>query len=178
MDDKPFAFFGHSLGALLGFEMARLLRRKGGPRPLCLLVSGCRAPHVPDTRAPIHELPEPEFLEELRHLNGSPPEALEHAELMQMLLPCLRADFETYATYVYEHEPPLDCPIHAFGGQNDVEVPPEALAAWGEQTGAAFSLRLLPGDHFFVNTARSLLLELLSRELRQIVVGTPVREAK
>ena len=91
--DKPFAFFGHSMGGLVSFELARLLRKNYGNSPVHLFISGYRAPQVPDPDPPIHALPEPEFLEELRRLNGTPEVVLENTELMQILLPALRADF-------------------------------------------------------------------------------------
>ena len=87
--DKPFAFFGHSMGGLVSFELARLLRKKYNKSPVHLFVSGYRAPQIPDPHPPIHALPEPEFLEELRRLNGTPEIVLENTELMQMLLPAL-----------------------------------------------------------------------------------------
>jgi medium-chain acyl-[acyl-carrier-protein] hydrolase len=128
-------------------------------------VSGCRAPQIPAPRPPIHALPEPAFLDELRRLNGTPETVLENAELMQLLLPVLRADFALLETYVYTPKPPLDYPISAFGGLQDREVSCDELEAWREQTSAAFSLQMLPGDHFFLNSARSLLLQSLSQKL-------------
>ncbi|MBD1806821.1 thioesterase [Microcoleus sp. FACHB-SPT15] len=167
--DKPFAFFGHSLGGLVSFELAQQLGRHYGLSPVHLFVSGCRAPQIPTPRPPIHALPESAFMDELRRLNGTPETVLENAELMQLLLPVLRADFALLETYVYAPKPPLDCPISAFGGLQDREVSCDELEAWGEQTNAAFSLQMLPGDHFFLHSARSLLLQSLSTKLHQIV---------
>ena len=164
--NKPFALFGHSLGALVGFELARQLRRQFGVQPVRLFVSAARAPQIPPRHRPIHALPEDEFLQELRHLNGTPGEVLEHAELMQIMLPILRADFAVYETYAYSPEPPLTCCISGLGGLQDQRVSRGDLDAWREQTNAFFSLRMLPGDHFFVNTAQPLLLQVLSQELR------------
>lgn len=163
--DKPFAFFGHSMGALVSFELTRLLRRNYSRSPVHLFVSASRAPQVPDPDPPIHALPEPEFLEELRCLNGTPKEVLENTELMQLLLPILRADFAVIETYVYAPEPAQDFPITAFGGLQDREVSCDALEAWREQTSASFSLQMLPGNHFFIQSAQPLLLQFLSREL-------------
>jgi medium-chain acyl-[acyl-carrier-protein] hydrolase len=164
----PFAFFGHSMGALVSFELARHLRRTGGAGPSHLFVSGSRAPQVPDTGPVIYDLPEAELVEELRRIRGTPAEVLEHAELLQLILPLLRADFSVTQTYRYEDEPPLDCPITVFGGLQDEEVARGSLDAWREQTTAAFSLRMLPGDHFFIHTSHGLLLESLARELRHL----------
>jgi medium-chain acyl-[acyl-carrier-protein] hydrolase len=161
----PFVFFGHSLGALVGFELVRHLRRHGGPSPVLLVVSGCSAPHRPLPGSPIHTLPDAEFLEKLDRLNGTPRAVLDEPELMQLLLPALRADFETYETYVYSPEPPLTTPISAYAGLQDTRVSHEHLEAWREQTTADFSLREFPGGHFFLHTAAALLMEALCRDL-------------
>jgi|SRR5580704_1612097 medium-chain acyl-[acyl-carrier-protein] hydrolase len=164
--DVPFAFFGHSLGALVSFELARHLRSLYGIRPVRLIVSACRAPQFPHRDRPIHTSPEREFLAQVRCLNGTPTELLEHEELMEIVLPLLRADFALYETYVYSNEPPLGCPISAFRGLQDRRVSHSDLDGWGDQTSAAFSLRTFPGDHFFLNTNQPLLLRVLSQELR------------
>jgi medium-chain acyl-[acyl-carrier-protein] hydrolase len=164
--DKPFAFFGHSLGALVSFEVARELRRQYGVHPVRLFVSSGHAPQIPRRGLPIHTLPEREFLEELRRLNGTPTELLAHRELMEIMLPVLRADFALYENYVYAHDSPLNCPILAFGGLQDRKVSHRDLEAWRDQTSVAFSLRMFPGDHFFLNATVSPLLQVLSRELQ------------
>ena len=164
--DKPFAFFGHSLGALVGFELARQLRRQSGVQPVHLFISADRAPQIPHQDRPIHELPEGELLVELRRLNGIPGKVLEDVELMQIMLPVLRADLAVYETYVYSTEPPLNCPISTFGGLQDHRVSRGDLEAWSDQTSVSFSLRMFPGDHFFWHTTQPLLLQVLSQELR------------
>jgi medium-chain acyl-[acyl-carrier-protein] hydrolase len=167
--DKPFAFFGHSMGALIGFELARRLRAAQDVRPAHLFISGRSAPQLENRTAPIHDLPEAELLEKLRELNGTPREVLENPELMRLMLPMLRADFSLCETYAYSRQRPLECPITAFGGWHDREVSRESLSKWSEQTEAAFVLRMLPGDHFFLNAYRPLLVETISRELYQNV---------
>jgi medium-chain acyl-[acyl-carrier-protein] hydrolase len=167
--DRPFAFFGHSMGALISFDLARLLRREYGLLPVLLGVSGHRAAQLPDRHPPAHVLPDPELIAELRRLNGTPREVLDHLELLQLILPILRADFAVCETYAYTDDRPLECPIAAFGGLQDNDVGREEIEAWCEQTSSAFSLRMLPGDHFFLNTARPLLLQVLARELAQHV---------
>jgi medium-chain acyl-[acyl-carrier-protein] hydrolase len=164
--DKPFAFFGHSMGALISFEIARRLSSESGPAPSHLFLSGRRAPQLIDTQPPTHSLPEPEFIAKVTKLNGTPREVLEHPELMRLMIPILRADFAVCETYAYVHGPPLACPISVFGGLQDSEVSREDLAAWREQTNsAAFSLKMLPGDHFFLHTSMRLLIETIYREL-------------
>lgn len=163
--DKRFALFGHSMGGLVSFELARLLRKKYGLEPVHLFVSGRRAPQIPNPKRPIHALPEPAFKEELRHLNGTPLAVLENAELMELVLPILRADFAVLETFVYANEPPLECPITVFGGLQDQEVSCDELQAWQEQTSASFSLHMLRGDHFFLHSAQPLLLQILAQQL-------------
>jgi medium-chain acyl-[acyl-carrier-protein] hydrolase len=164
--DIPFAFFGHSLGALISFELARQLRRQHAVQPVRLFISADRAPQIPNRDPAIHSLPEREFLVEVCRLNGTPRKVLEDDELRQIMLPLLRADFAVYETYGYSTEPPLNCPISAFGGLQDQRVNRGDLEAWREQTSSSFSLRMFPGDHFFLNTTQASLLGALSQELR------------
>ncbi|HKG20773.1 MAG TPA: alpha/beta fold hydrolase, partial [Blastocatellia bacterium] len=99
--DKPFALFGHSMGARIAFELARLLRREENLEPAHLFISGCRAPQLPVEDRAVYGLPDPEFIDELRRLNGTPKEVLENRELMQLMIPLLRADFAVCGTYTY-----------------------------------------------------------------------------
>ena len=167
--DKPFCFFGHSMGALTSFELARLLRREGRPQPLHLFVSGSAAPQIKDAHPVTFDLPEPEFLEVLRRLNGTPREVLENDELLQLMLPTLRADFELLQMYKYADESPFRFPITAFGGLQDKEVSREDLEGWRVQTATTFILRNFPGDHFFLHTDRSRVLWAMSHELSLLV---------
>ena len=168
--DIPFALFGHSMGALLAFESARLFRREGLPLPLHLIVSGSKAPQIHRLER-TYDLPDEEFLKDLRSLNGTPKEVFDHPELMAMVLPVLRADFQIVQTYVYSPEPPLNCPISAFGGLEDMEVSYEELDAWREQTVASFSIRMLEGDHFFLRSSQAVLLQMISRIIDDLVAG-------
>jgi medium-chain acyl-[acyl-carrier-protein] hydrolase len=161
--DRPFAFFGHSMGALLSFEVSRELRRRGGPMPFQLLVSGYHAPQLPDRAAPLSGLSDAEFVRELHGMNGTPSEILRHSELVRLLLPTLRADFEVCETYVYAAEPALACAIAVFGGASDPRADRAELEAWREQTTGPFEVTILPGDHFFLQSAQPMLLELVSR---------------
>jgi medium-chain acyl-[acyl-carrier-protein] hydrolase len=167
--DLPFVFFGHSMGAMISFELSRELRRRGQALPLHLFVSGRRAPQVPDTEEPIHALPEPEFIERLRELNGTPEEVLQHAELMKLLIPVLRADFSVNETYAYTQEEPFDIGISCFGGLGDKEVSRDDCAVWKDQTRGRFRLRMLPGDHFFVHSAKDMILESVARDLAEVL---------
>lgn len=173
--DMPFVFFGHSMGAMIGFELARELRRRGKTLPLHLFVSGRRAPHLPAREEAIHDLPEEEFLQKLRELNGTPEEVLQHAELMKLLGPILRADFAVNETYAYTEEEPLEPGISAFGGLGDEEITRDDVASWKEHTTGRFRLRMLPGDHFFINSngSRDMVLEAVSRDLAEIHTASP-----
>jgi medium-chain acyl-[acyl-carrier-protein] hydrolase len=164
--DKPFALFGHSLGSLVSFELARRLRTNHQIRPVRLFVSAAPAPQIPHRGLPIHNLPEIEFSAELRRLNGTPGELLNHKELMDIVLPSLRADFAFYESYRFSSGPPLNCPISAYGGLSDEKVTRSDLEAWREQTSVSFSLRMFSGDHFFLKASQPLLLRALSRDLR------------
>lgn len=165
--DRPFALFGHSMGALISFELARHLRRGYGLSPVHLVVSGRQAPQLPPLRAPLHPLPDLEFMAALGRLGGTPEAVLQNVEMMQLLLPLLRADFTLSETYVYTSEGPLDCSISAFGGIQDQLVNYGGLAAWGDQTCGIFKLRMMPGNHFFLNDARALIWSAILEDLMQ-----------
>jgi surfactin synthase thioesterase subunit len=168
LSDLPVVLFGHSLGALLAFELARALRREGSSLPTALCVSGHRAPHLPDPRRPLHPLPDAEFAAELHRLQGTTPEVLANQQLMDLFLPLLRADFALAETYRYDPEPPLPIPFLAWGGLDDAEVSPAEIAAWEQHTSRRFRIRLLPGSHFFLHSAAGPLLEALGEELRLV----------
>jgi medium-chain acyl-[acyl-carrier-protein] hydrolase len=164
--DRPYAVFGHSLGALVGFELARALRRAGLPLPSSLLVSARRAPQLPEERPPIAGLPVPEFLQAIRRrYDGIPAAVLEHPDLLALLVPALRADVAMLEAYRYAAEPPLGCPITALAGSRDREAPAPEVGAWRAQTCGEFQLQLLPGDHFFLQTAQAALLATVERAL-------------
>ncbi len=162
--DLPFAFFGHSTGALVAFELSRELRRREALLPLHLLISGSRPPHIPEPK-PLNRLPKEDFLRELRRFGGTPEAVLQSEELMQMYIPILRADLALEEEYCHKVESPLQIPISAFGGTRDREASPEVLEAWGSHTSQSFALEMFEGDHFFLNSAQSLLLRSISRIL-------------
>lgn len=163
--DQPFAFFGHSMGALLSFELTRRLRQLGAPLPSMLFMSGFRAPHLPAARAPLHHLSEADFIAGLRRLGGTPSTVFDHPELLELVLPALRADFELVETYRHVAQPPLHIPITALGSQNDAIVSVPQLAAWQEHTTAVFSSHIFPGDHFYIHTETVSLLNVLVEAL-------------
>ncbi|MGK7881612.1 MAG: thioesterase II family protein [Crocosphaera sp.] len=157
--DKPFAFFCHSMGALISFELARNLFEYYGLQPFHLFVSAYVLPQVKKEKNTIYNLPEPIFIEEIRRLNGTPKAIFEEEELMKLLIPILRADFSILETYIYQDFQPLNCPITVFGGLEDERITEEELQAWSQQTQKSFSLNMLQGDHFFVHSSESNLLQ-------------------
>jgi medium-chain acyl-[acyl-carrier-protein] hydrolase len=164
---EAYAFWGHSMGALISFELARELRRRGRTQPRALLVSGSKAPQVRESDPPIFNLPEPEFLAELRRLNGTPTEMLRDPETVKLFMPTTRADFQVVDTYLYQPEDPLACPIYAYGGLQDPYVPAESLSAWRAQTSSKFKARMFPGDHFFIHSSTEGLINALRRDLQE-----------
>ena len=162
--DRPFALFGHSMGALIAFNLARHLRRECDAQPIHLFVSGRCSPQT--MKEPV-DFKLAELPKMLRRYNGTPEEALEDPELMELVLPVLRADLALCRSYVYTSEPPFSSSITAFGGLQDYGVPRDCLEGWSEHTTGSFVVRMLPGDHFFLNTSRLPLLEAISKELGQ-----------
>lgn len=149
--DKPFAFFGHSFGALFAFEMTRYLRRHGQPIPRGLFVSGCGAPQFTCPPSdPIHVLPNPELIERVQKWGGVPKEILHYSEALSLFIPPLRGDLKLLETYHYSEEEPLSIPIEAFGGCEDPEVAEWTLKEWKFQTQDRFNLTMVEGDHFFI----------------------------
>ena len=168
--DKPFALFGHSMGALIAFELARHVSREYKAQPVHLFVSGRCSPQT--NSEPLDpKLFDSELPEMLRRNNGTPEEVLENPELMELVLPVLRADVALCKSYVYAPKPPFSFPITAFGGFDDHGVVRRYIEGWREHTTGPFVLRMLPGDHFFLNTSRLLLLEAISKELEQDMKG-------
>jgi len=163
--DLPFTIFGHSLGALIAFELARELRRLGERSPLRLFASARRAPQISPRKSPIHDLPHDEFMRELRRFKGTPEEVLHNAELMELVLPALRADFRMHESYFYKNEPPLAMPISVFGGVDDAEVRPDELEGWSVQTSIPITLKMFPGDHFFLHREQKALIEAIAQNL-------------
>jgi surfactin synthase thioesterase subunit len=176
--DLPFAFFGHSMGAVLSSELARALQDQGMPGPRHLFVSGRRPAHWPNPDPLLHILSDAEFVSEIqRRYGGIPPEVAEHEELLSLLLPSLRADITALET----HTPPptrapLACPISVFGGTDDPLTPREHLDGWRSETSGPFRVRVLPGDHFYLQAQRDVLLGDLAATLAPLLAGAPARE--
>ncbi|MEW6742823.1 MAG: alpha/beta fold hydrolase [Planctomycetota bacterium] len=163
--DRPFAVFGHSMGGLVAFEFVRHVRRAYGLEPVLLVVSGEPAPHLAGGSPPRYNLPDEEFLAHIKSLNGTPAEALASRELMEFMLPVIKADFEVCDCYQYLSDAPLDCRVAAYGGADDPESPREQLAAWRDHAARDFVLRTFPGNHFYLDSCRESLLQALAQDL-------------
>jgi medium-chain acyl-[acyl-carrier-protein] hydrolase len=175
--DRPFAFFGHSLGAVVAFELARWLRCQHRLLPEQLFVSGRRAPQVPPRDPPNYAKSDADLIASLHEMNGTPPEILGHEELLGLMLPTLRADFQLVETYVHTPDRPLACPITVFAGAADPETEPAHLEAWRTQTCGRFTLHTIGGDHFFLNSHRLDLLRLVGAELAPILAANQLVRA-
>ncbi len=167
----PFAFFGHSMGALISFEFARYLRKNNHAQPTALFVSAYQAPPRPNKLPPIHHLEEAEFVAGLRRFKYTPELVLQNSELLELLLPALRADFSLYERYENPVEEPLSCRIAAIGGLHDELADKEDLEAWRAHTKGSFSVQIFPGDHFYLNEAQEPILRLVSEELAMQASG-------
>jgi medium-chain acyl-[acyl-carrier-protein] hydrolase len=169
LENRPFALFGHSMGGLVAFEAARRLRKNNAGAPIHLFVSGFRAPHLPDPKPPLFDLPRVRFIDELRRIAAPSFDPDRFPELIDLMLPTLRADFRLVQTYDYRPEPMLTCPITAFGGAEDSDVGERQLREWRQHTSGAFAIRMLPGGHFFLQTQAQALLREVDQQLRSTV---------
>lgn len=162
--DRPFAFFGHSMGGLIAFELVRQLRRERRQLPAHLFISAKCCPLRAEI-IPGQGFSDTELVDVLRRYEGTPAEVLDDAELMSLLLPTIRADIEMCNTYLCGPEPPLDCPVTVFGGLNDHVAGRSCLEGWREHTTGPFTLRMFPGGHFFIQKWERSILDVICREL-------------
>jgi medium-chain acyl-[acyl-carrier-protein] hydrolase len=174
--DLPFAMFGHSMGAVLAYEVARALRAAAAAEPRLLVVSAHNAPQSPPRHRNWHTLPRDALIAQLKALNGTPPEIFEHDDLVDLMLPMLRGDLELIETYQCAAGPLLTCPVLAIGGADDADVPSQELAGWASVTTGSFKPLRLPGGHFFITTGRTGFLQTLRREL--VEAGFRERDAE
>lgn len=169
--EKPFVFFGHSLGALVCFELCKELRARALAEPEVLIVSGRRAPHCP-TDSQYHLLSDDQLIGQLRNYDGTPDEILADADMMRLILPILKADFSVAETYRYSDTKKFDFPIAAFGGKSDKGVPKNSLLKWSEFAGKSFVCEMFDGAHFYLQQqeSKNLLLHRICKVLSSTLI--------
>jgi medium-chain acyl-[acyl-carrier-protein] hydrolase len=170
-DGIPFAFFGHSMGALLAFETARRLARQE-LSPTLLLVSARTAPVAHGWRERLANLPQAQFLDIVRGMNGVPQELLDNPEWIELFLPIIRDDFALCEDYRYSAAPLLSCPIHVLAGETDISVPLSLLDGWAKESQAECRTWLFPGGHFYLFEQESELFALMQR----LLLNEPLRQ--
>jgi surfactin synthase thioesterase subunit len=165
--DTPLVIYGHSMGALLGFEAARILTAHSAPLR-GLVLSGYHAPHWQARRTLRSRMSDAALLETLRHMGGTAPEVLDSPELLSIILPILRSDYlltEVYRPTLADLAPKLSLPVDIIGGEEDPDNPPDSLYAWKDVLSGPVDVSLWPGGHFFIQDQRSTLLSHLARRL-------------
>ena len=165
----PFALFGHSLGGLIAFEVARALQNDANVLPVHLFVSGCSAPQRRPASRQLHKLDDRLLIRELARYRGTPPEVLQNHELMQLILPTIRADFAVLETYRYRPGAKLDLPISVLAGTEDHYVKSESAAAWAEETERSCDVTWFAGDHFFIKPHVKPICRFLRAKLEGVV---------
>ncbi|TDC72673.1 thioesterase II family protein [Streptomyces hainanensis] len=170
--DRPFALFGHSLGALVAYEVARALPAAGLPTPDALFLSGAAAPHLPRPGRRLSGLPDAEFLAELRDYGGTPTALLADPELIGLFLPTLRADFEVFETYAHQPGHVPACPTHLYGGQRDHRVIATQLRAWRALSPSVAGVRMFPGGHFYLHEDRTAVTDAVAGDLAGLASAT------
>lgn len=164
--DRPFALFGHSVGALIAFELARHLRRRAWPSPRRLFVAARPAPQLPRRGPRLTRLADRELVAVLRRAGAIPEEIAQNERFLAMILPAVRADLTISEDYAYRAEQPFTFPISAFGGLSDASVGRAELLPWQSHTSAGFKVWMLPGDHFVAERSRAALVRQLLQDLR------------
>jgi len=162
--DRPFAFFGHSMGAVVAFEVARRFHRVGGRVPRGVIASGRRAPSVHRDEW-LHLGDDAQLVAEVRRLNGTDSSLLNDDELLQMILPAIRADYRAVERYRFRSDSELTCPIHVLVGDCDPQVTEAEARAWSGHTAGHFRLRTFPGGHFYLVPQQEAVAAAVSEDL-------------
>lgn len=174
---RPYAFFGHSMGAVLAVETARALVEREGTEPRHVFVSSRRPAHIPSAESDLHPLPDEEFIREINgRYGGVPSELLDSKDLLALLLPALRADIAALETFRVLKPQPVPFPISAYGGAQDRIVPRSHIEAWRDETESLFRSRMFPGGHFYIESQRDALLADIEATLTPVVHS--VRQAR
>ena len=159
--NKPFAIYGHSMGALVAFELTRVLQASGFAMPRALILGAHRAAHLPRIRETLYNLDDKTFIQKSQRFGGFPDEVLANDELLQLLIPTLKADFTLCDTYIYAEQDPLNCPIHVFSGANDPDTPYEAMEAWRQHSSVSTKIHVFQAGHFFIRSDRERVIDTL-----------------
>lgn len=162
--NRPYTLFGHSMGSAIAFATAQLLEQRG-LAPSLLVCSGRAAPHVVEKRS-IHRLPDDGIRQEMIRLGGTPDEILENQDLMGLILPIVRNDFELIETYAPQASPLLETPIFTLCGRQDEDATEAGLLAWRDLTSGAFDLKMFDGDHFYLNGIPEEMTDVISGKMR------------
>lgn len=162
--DMPAAFFGHSLGALISYELVKKSQKECKSIPTTLFISACLPPHCLKASVPIHQLPDQEFLYRMQGYGGMDKKLLDDPDALKVLLPRLRSDvilFETYQQQFF----PLDIPLVIFGGRDDPSVPQKNLEEWKMYSTGLFATHMFLGGHFYHFTAAEELAKIIEKYL-------------
>lgn len=161
--DVPYAFFGHSMGALIAFELAHFCMAKNTRLPEKLFLSSYRAPVV--RHDPYRDLTDEKIFKRISRLNGIPQDVLDNEEFKNLFMPLFRADYRLCRSYRYQERAQLPCSMKVYAGTSDV-VPLNDLMAWRHKTSGNFNSELFHGNHFYLKESQKELLSDIQQELK------------
>lgn len=174
LDDRPLALFGHSMGAVLAYEVALRMQDAGLPSPVRLFTSGRRAPSC-EREERIHMESDDQMIAELRKLSGTSSAMLTDPELLEMIMPAIRSDYRAVETYRHVPGRKVDCPVTVITGDADPRVSVDEAAAWEDHTTGPTDLHVLPGGHFYLVDQSARVVELLAERLDRQAAGATGR---
>lgn len=167
---QPYMFYGHSLGALLGYLVLKRIRDNQQPMPMQVFFTGAKSPSKRLETTSRYTLGKEEFVKEIRKLGGSSDEVLENPELMDYLEPILRADLEVLETYTYQKDNPINFPLFVAAGTDD-EITGEDLIAWTDLTSGSFEMKQYRGSHFFIYDTEECVIQDIGEKIKELING-------